>query len=603
MKKIIRTVICVSLTLSLSSVGNIPNTGGNFSKRNVVNHEDDPNYVALCGGELAELTTIDTEGNMIDPNFLKISTGNVSLKPNHQLKIKDNSYYTFVIFVSDSQALQTCNFDQGNGIVISYTPLTQGGIGETTTLKTDTSNLSISTPSLFKNGSVTNLDLFTENCCSLYIQMYIPDNASTMGLVTIDSFDFAFNRLGQAGNVEQVQFYKGPIDTAKPFVEYNHEPCGYAGEFSGPYEDGYIYNISVSFPSDLNEEKLLYALKAYDKGDGQEHEVALVSDDFSSHKNILDTPFDVVYSSNDIHGNISMFTYRITISDFKNPTITQETDEINVSYSVPVTPEILLENFSFSDNYLNKLKSIEIIDLESVDEENYIGKRSFTVKATDMSNNIATLESEVNIVDDVKPIISGVDEICINAGYSLSNEEILSHYSAHDEIDGDTDLAIENKDIGTAVGLYSCDITSSDSKGNKAVKTIFIQITDSEGPAFYVNTSIITTYGQHMISSDTIVKALVSTDQLPEKTYVYSEFVSGNYTSDTDSIDYGTYQERIAAHADDGDIEYSDVTIIVEKNSKTTETTLHSTFWDKIAQWFASIFAAISNFFARIFRF
>jgi len=602
MKKIIRTAICVFLTLGLSSAGNVQNTDIDFSKRNVVNHEDDPAYTAICGGQLADLVAIENEGNMIDPNFLNMSTGNVSLRPKHRLKIEDNSYYTFVIFVSDSQALKTCSFNQGNSVTISYKPMTQGGIGETTTLKTDTSNLSISTPSLFKYGSVENLKLFTESCCSLYIQMHVPDNASTMGLVTIESFDFAFNRLGQAGNVEQVQFYKGAIDTDKPFVEYNHEPCGYAGDFEGPYEDGYIYNISASYPCELSEDLLLYSLKAYDKGDGKEHEVTLVSDDFSLHKNILDTPFDVVYSSNDIHGNMSMFTYRITIYDSKKPSITQNTEQINVSYSVAITPETLLEYFSFSDNYLNKLKDVEITDLETVEEDNFIGKRRFKVKATDMSNNVATLESEVNVIDDIKPVISGEDEICINAGYNLTNEEILSHYSAYDEIDGNTDVAIENRDIGTAVGLYSCDVTSTDSNGNKAVKTVFVQITDSEGPEFYVNKSTITTYGSHMISSDTVVKALVTTDQLPEKTYVYSEFISGNYTSETDAIDCGTYQERVAAHADNGDIEYSDVTIIVKSASESTEIVVHLSFWDKIGLWFASIWSAISNFFARIFR-
>ena len=603
MKKLLRSAICVGLTLSLSSVINVQKSDVDHSKRNVVNHEDDPAYTALCGGELADLVAIENEGNMIDPNFLDISTGNVSLKPKHRLKIEDDSYYTFVIFVSDSQALKTCSFDQGNSVAISYKPMTQGGIGETVTLKTDTSNLSISTPSLFKYGSVENLKLFTENCCSLYIQMHVPENASTMGLVTVESFHFAFNRLGQAGNVEQVQFYKGEIDTEKPFVEYNHEPCGYAGEFTGPYENGYIYNISASYPCELSEDILLYSLKAYDKGDGQEHEVTLVSDDFSLHKNILDTPFDVMYSANDIHGNISMFTFRITIFDSKKPSISQLADEINISYTTPLTSEMLLEYFAFSDNYLNEIRSTEIIDLESVDEENYIGKRRFKVKATDMSDNVATLESEVNVVDDVKPVISGVDEICINAGYSLSDEEILSHYSAVDEIDGETELKIENRDIGTAVGLYSCDVISTDSSGNKAVKTVFVQVTDSDGPEFYVNKSTITIYGYHMISSDTIVKALVTTNQLPEKTYVYSEFISGNYASETDEIDCGTYQERIAAHADNGDIEYSDVTIIVKSASESKETDVDLTFWDKVVQWFASIWAAISNFFARIFGF
>ena len=603
MKSIIK-IILMSTFLFVSSWMNSPVNYLNLNSKGIINHDVDEDYSYLCGDDEANLTVIEDEDNMMNPNNLNISMGRVSLKENMKLTVNDEAYYTFVIFLSDAADVRNVKYGSGNCIMLEYSPKYIDNHIETFNISDGATNSA--TPSeLFRDGSNDRLNLYTENFNQLFIEFYIPRTESYCRRVQITSFCLGFNIAGTCGVVEHVQLYKGAMDLSKPWAEYMHEPCGITPDAGGPYADGYHYNIALDYGSKLTVADLENALMAYDFGDGKYHDVELVSDDYSSNRNILKTELDVVFSSTDSRGNTSTFTYCIFISDDVSPNITPREKEINFSYTEEITQEKLLSHFVFSDNYLDKIDSTAIKNFDFNLATNYIGSFDFTVEAQDLSGNISTLDSCANVIDDVPPVIEGDEEIVIKAGTVFTDDDLLSHYVANDEIEGKTEITVKNNELNgntDVIGLYTCEIESRDSSNNLASKIIFLQVVDSDGPSFYVNEGTITQYGTHMISSDEIVKTLVQTNQLPEKNYVYSEFMNGNYVGNNGTIDVGTYSEQIAAHVDDGSIEYSSVTIIVKNVS---EEPIHEneSVWTKIAGWFTNLWHTIVQFFKNIFNF
>jgi hypothetical protein len=593
-----------SFIFSSAWLSDSKNTINYIANKGIINHVDDEDYTYLCGDNESNLTVIEDEDNMMNPNNLNITKGKVSLKDDMKLTINDEAYYTFVIFLSDAYDVRNVNFGTGNCIRLDYSPVTIDNQIETFTIEDDATSGSTPTE-LFNNGSTNRLNLYTENFNQLFIEFYIPRTESYCRRVQISSFCFGFNTAGSCGTVEHVQLYKSQMNLDKPWSEYNHEPCGITEDAGGPYQDGYKYYLALDYESDLTIEDLENSLMAYDFGDGQYHDVELVTDNYTNNRNTLETDLEVVFSATDSRGNTSTFTYCIVISDNVAPSIVQLNESINFSYEEELTQQKLLACFSFSDNYLNQIDSTQIQNFDFDLEENFVGTFTFTVEAKDISGNICLLDSSANMIDDVAPVISGDDEIVIKAGDVLTDADILSHYSAFDEIDGETDVEIKNNGLTgntNNIGLYTCEIESIDSSNNIALKTIFLQVTDSDGPSFYVNESIITQYGTHMISSDEIIQSLVRTNQLPEKNYVYSEFLYGNYKGENGEIAIGTYSERVSAHADDGSIEYSNVTIVV-KSIIDSETNSKTSFWSTLLSWFSNLWKSICQFFANLFNF
>jgi len=603
MKKILKAIVISCFIFSSARFFDI-GTSPQVNAKMVINHEDDEDYSYLCGDGESDLTVIEDEDNMMDPNNLNISTGKVSLKEDIDLIVNDDAYYTFVIYLSDASNVREINYGSGNCIKLEYTPVNIDNSIETFSISDDAPQ-SASPTELFNSGSSQRLNLYSEKFNRLFMEFHIPRTESYCRRVKITSFCFAFNVTGSCGKVEHVQLYKSKMDLSKPWVEYNHEPRGISDDSGGPYEDGYIYNISINYGSKLTVDDLKNSLSAYDFGDGEFHDVKLVSDNYTDNRDTLETNLDVVFSSTDSRGNTSTFTYRIVITDSVPPEISPLEEKLCFSYTDTLTEEKLLSCFSFSDNYLDEIDSRRITDFNFNLGENYIGKINFTVEASDISGNICTLDASAEIIDDIAPEINGEDEIVIKAGEKLTDEEIISHYSATDEIDGQTEVTIKCNNLEgnyNSIGIYTCEIESKDSSNNVATKTIFLQVVDSTGPSFYVNEGTITQFGSHMISSDEVVESLVRSNQLPKKNYVYSEFLYGNYQGKNGEIEIGTYNEKVAAHADDGSIEYASVTIIVKSEEQNISKHKVS-FWEKIALWFVNLWKAIRHFFSRLFNF
>jgi hypothetical protein len=214
--------------------------------------------------------------------------------------------------------------------------------------------------------------------------------------------------------------------------------------------------------------------------------------------------------------------------------------------------------------------------------------------ATDVAGNRTELSSSLTLIDDIAPSITGIDEVSVSAGDAVSSEELLSHFTSVDEIDGNCSLAVENDEYtknSHTVGTYSLDVVSSDAAGNKATKTILVKVADTEGPVFYVNKTYLSIYGTQVLSSNEVVASLVRNGELPEKNYTYSEFVSGDY-KDLKIMEEGKiYQASLAAYGEDGTTEYVDVTI--ESVAEKKEESVNLSFWEQVGLFFKNIYQSL----------
>ena len=139
-----------------------------------------------------------------------------------------------------------------------------------------------------------------------------------------------------------------------------------------------------------------------------------------------------------------------------------------------------------------------VIESDSYSDNSYkVGTYPIIFSVTDNSGNKATITINIQVVDTICPVITGSSTFTINISNPLTTEEILSHYSAEDNYDGNITSSIqiyensyENADK-TKPGDYEITIYAKDSSYNSTFKTIYISLIDDikhliSGPSEYV---------------------------------------------------------------------------------------------------------------------
>ena len=148
----------------------------------------------------------------------------------------------------------------------------------------------------------------------------------------------------------------------------------------------------------------------------------------------------------------------------------------------------------------------------------------------------------------------------------------------------------------TKKGVYDVAIQAKDSHNNIVEFRIRVYVDDTDGPVFYVKESTITTTSNKPLSPMKILESLVRQNVLPNKNYINAEIVEGDYGYKS-NVEFGTYEIKLLATAEDGSSELVNVTINV------IEETQELNFWQKVLVFFKGIFDKISSFFKGLFAF
>jgi len=195
----------------------------------------------------------------------------------------------------------------------------------------------------------------------------------------------------------------------------------------------------------------------------------VISDGYTMNSNIPGI-YEIVVSVIDSSGNEQSQTIQITVLDDVAPSIS---GPINYSfgYTNQHTIEDIISLLTVSDN----VDSLTISDLIIVNDTysanaNTVGNYSVTVKVYDQSGNETNHTIDINVIDDVPPVIY-VDNyiITVDMASTITNDDVVK-------------LMINSAEIPNT--YYSVNILVDEYTGNEQKQGIYnykVQLTDNEG--------------------------------------------------------------------------------------------------------------------------
>lgn len=286
--------------------------------------------------------------------------------------------------------------------------------------------------------------------------------------------------------------------------------------------------------------------------------------------------------------------------------VNQKYSEIN-TMNAYITKEVG-ESFNV-ENLKNKLLAFDDCDGD-ISQDVYIGYDYYTpnhdkaglwevsFRVSDKSDNETELHFFIYNKDNVPPQIVGPDKIQTNKRTLLSEGEILSNFTAFDEIDLDLTTNIIIKDSAyfdnyQKRGNWITFLEVEDSSGNKTTRYFLIEVIDDEPPVFAYDPAIINiTLSDAPVTLENII-AKIKTDYYIEREMSVEVLV--DYYSESSGKE-GEYLLRLLV-----DKEIKDFKIVVkaeerEKQEKTIKKVLNS-----IKNFFLGIFNFFKNIWKKIF--
>lgn len=186
---------------------------------------------------------------------------------------------------------------------------------------------------------------------------------------------------------------------------------------------------------------------------------------------------NIVYTVEDKSKNKSVVNRIITVVDNIAP-ILFGVEDCTVEYGSTFDSKA---GVTANDNIDGDLTSKIVI--EGVINTSILGEQILTYKVTDVANNEASAIRKVTVVDTVKPVFSGIDDLTLNLN---ENFDALEGVTAVDEVDGDlTDLiTVEGGDLvdTSVVKEYQITYKVSDKSSNETIAVRLISVIDNIPP-------------------------------------------------------------------------------------------------------------------------
>lgn len=189
--------------------------------------------------------------------------------------------------------------------------------------------------------------------------------------------------------------------------------------------------------------------------------------------------YPITYTATDVAGNETSKSVNVKVVDTIPPVFTNAID-LTFKLSEQLTTYDYLANLEVMDNYDGQITNV-LIDKDNVKYDTQ-GGYTVTYFACDSSANCDKKTIYVIIVDDVKPIINGTDDLYIPIG---EHGDFLEGITAYDEVDGDLTDQIQIYDFLVnydEIGEYTLFYTVYDLSGNEDRVNVTVHILDNEVP-------------------------------------------------------------------------------------------------------------------------
>lgn len=339
--------------------------------------------------------------------------------------------------------------------------------------------------------------------------------------------------------------FKNPVDNVAPVI-------------TG--ETHYITNVD----NPVTEATIKSGLSAYDNKDGYlgSSSFVKVSDTYTANKNKVGV-WLLKYRVTDSSGNYSEITINVNVKDIVKPTITGQSS-YTVVYNQTQNLTTVKNNLTVTDNYYTGLTA-EVVTDNYTANKNKVGAWTITYQATDGSGNKSNLYTvTINVIDNVKPTISGTNSYTRPYNSKLELSTIKAALTANDAYDGDLTSSITLKSDNYSPkynqkGTYQVVYTVKDSSNNSTDYTVTINVIDNIKPTI-TGTNAYSTGSTEKLLESTIRSGLTAIDDYDGALEVV--LVEDNYSGSSNIL--GTHKIIYKATDSSGNVMEFEVTVTVE---------------------------------------
>lgn len=202
-----------------------------------------------------------------------------------------------------------------------------------------------------------------------------------------------------------------------------------------------------------------------------------------------------------------VFTYRseVTVSDTTPPTGT--TKNITTSVGNTVSAADFVE--TYSDVTEVTISYAKLPDFDTV------GEQEVTIRLTDQGDNVTELTANLQVLpeDDEAPVISGVEDLMVEVGKSISFKKNIA---VTDNCDTDVELVVDSSEVNlNEVGTYTVNYSATDHAGNTATASAQVFVMES-------GASLATADEVNALADEVLAQIL--TDGMTQKEQAYAIF-------------------------------------------------------------------------------
>ncbi len=280
----------------------------------------------------------------------------------------------------------------------------------------------------------------------------------------------------------------------------------------------------------------------------------ITNDTYSVNKHMLGTS-NVTFRATDGSSNSSTKSVSISIIDDVAPSI--EGDSVLISpMSNPLTINDILATQTVSDNYSNLSMADTIVtDLYS-SNIHQIGTYTVTLKAEDSSGNSTTKIINIDVIDDVVPVISGPVTYVDSYASDVTLDDIISLLSISDNNDQLTvnNLVVSSDEFTnrtSEVGTFIVVFELVDQAGNKGTHQVEITLVDDMPPVIYVDSYIINVSTNTSFSSSDALRLMLTSQELSPGEYEMTTLIDEYHGNEKTE---GSYLYKVLFTSEEGEV-------------------------------------------------
>lgn len=270
-----------------------------------------------------------------------------------------------------------------------------------------------------------------------------------------------------------------------------------------------IVDIDVDSPKFLDE--IVGELDVSDNYDSTV-EIEIIQDEYSGNETQIGTYFADVKLMDSSYNELFV-TLTIVVSDNASPVFEGPVD-VTISYTEFLSIEEIKQMFVIVDNY-EELSIGDIVVIVNQYESNYSvpGLYLVELEIQDSSGNIATHIIEIQVIDDVAPILY-IDQhiVVVESGSTFGMEDMLKLLRLVDDFEEEEYqidiLQDEYKGNETVPGNYIYKVQLTDKEGNKAIREFNITVQQEDETINLTIPLIYTSIGIVMIVGVVVYKKI-----------------------------------------------------------------------------------------------